>query len=70
MRELVLPFTCKQLKWLALIIFPIMGIYGLITGDFLFTVLGFGISIGCWISQIMVWWSDDDLPFSIRCKCG
>ncbi len=67
--EIVLPFTCKQLKWFTLIIFPIMGIYGLITGDFFFIVIGLGVTIGSWISQIMVWWSDDNLPFSIRCKC-
>jgi len=67
MRELVLPFTCKQLKWFLLIIFPVMGIYGLITGDFLLIIVGLGVTLGSWVSQIMVWWIDD--KFNIRCKC-
>jgi hypothetical protein len=67
MREIVLPFTCNQVKWIVFIAFPIMSIYGLSTGDFLFIVVGLGVSIGSYVSQIMVWWADG--KFNIRCKC-
>jgi len=67
MRDLVLPFTCNQLKYTVFIVFPIMSIYGLIIGDFLFIVVGLGVTFGSWLSQIMVWWADG--KFNIRCKC-
>jgi len=67
MKDIVLPFTCNQLKWAVFIAFPIMGIYGLITEDFLFTVVGLGVTLGSYLSQIMVWWADS--KFNIRCKC-
>ncbi len=69
MRELVLPFTCRQLKWFTLIIFPIIGIYGILTINFPLTVIGGGIGIGCWICQIIIWLENDNFEFNIRCKC-
>lgn len=90
MTEYTLPFTCKQrdkffiiLKWVALIIFPIMLIYSILTHQiptsdtenlWVHPFFSWGIivsSVG-WICQIIFWVAyldvNDKLP-SFKCKC-
>lgn len=70
MREIILPVTCNQLKWIALIGFPIATIVGFINdpkvlGNFVF-MFGLSFTTISWSIQIL-WWLFD--RFEIKCKC-
>ena len=67
MRELVLPFTCVQAKWVILLMIPAVFLAGIITMNFPMIFFG-GIFGGIfWLVQITMWWADGE--FNVRCKC-
>ncbi len=70
MKEIILPVTCNQLKWIALIGFPIIAIIAFINepkilGNIIFMFSISGAVIG-WICQLYEWF---DNKWTIKCKC-
>ncbi len=70
MKEVTLPVTCNQLKWIALIGLPIITILGYIfdprvLGNFVF-MFGLSFTTIGWSIQTL-WWVSD--RFEIKCKC-
>ncbi len=72
MKEIILPVTCNQLKWIALIGFPIMMLLGLMYNDKSFIlanpIFTFGMSLTAiiWFCQLYEWF---DNKWTIKCKC-
>lgn len=66
-----LPFTCNQLKYVALIGFPLLFLYGLLFTTYgtieslLMLSVGGGISFAIWIIYII----DSGKFPTFRCKC-
>jgi len=70
MRTITLPLTCRQLKWIFLIVLPLISIIGYIDDSYILgnILLMFVISFSAigWGVQIL-WWILDEV--AIKCKC-
>ncbi len=70
MKEVTLPVTCNQLKWIALIGFPIMTIVSFINDPKILgnIIVMFGMSFTAigWTCQLYAWF---DNKWAIKCKC-
>jgi len=79
LKDIILPWTCKTgdkikwiIKWITLIVFPILTIIGILNWDkgFAFFLIPFAgvISIFAWMQALTNWDEEGELPL-FRCKC-
>jgi hypothetical protein len=77
-KEVIIPFTCNQLKLVCHVIFPIILVSGVILSDFftitpqpltiVLVVVGYSATTLTWIFTLSDWAHKGKFP-SFRCKC-